>query len=425
MSKNTSVRRSAALLSVAAMATTGLIATAVPANAVITPGPEEDPVTGFPTYMVDDQGLALQMCLDACLEVPEPGEEPDPEAPTTADPNHAPYFSAEAVAGLFTVSYEVATDAEVEGQPGELVNAAGVGARGVTPGARYRVQGPWGSFTVTADDRGRVQAERLNAVEGFLRPVGASGEMLGDAHTFTRVTGSPTGFNRVKITGPGVNASTNVFALAGQKAADTAMTAVNVKSASMNQNRVTRQIRYTNFGTAAATPTVRVGGLNAGRFQVVQDVATVEAGQSSLITVTYTPQANRSHSAILSVSDNSLAALPKTVALSGKGPDTLAPRLQSRTPGKGATVRRGKSVKVQFSEAVRGLNRSTFTLVDRSNNRKVAATVSKRGNSYVLNPRRALKRGTSYIVKLNGGARQIRDTSNNAARDMQWKFRTR
>ena len=48
---NAFARRSSALLSVAALATTGLVAAAVPAGAAITQGPE-DATTGFPSYMV-------------------------------------------------------------------------------------------------------------------------------------------------------------------------------------------------------------------------------------------------------------------------------------------------------------------------------------------------------------------------------------
>jgi hypothetical protein len=442
MSKNTSVRRSAALLSVAAMATTGLIATAVPASAVITQGTGGNDANGAPLVFQDDQGVAVQMCLDeaVCAEPVDPADPPADEPVFPAPESEAAYFAAEATAGPVLAIYGIEALADAAGAV-SVANVARFRADGLSPNAEYTIRGPWGTVTATTDVDGELEhlietggeaggTVQSGHVKTFLRRVGAAPGLLGDINAPGPVVGSPTGFNRVVVRGPNgaLVGRTSTFTVAGQMAPDTAMTSVATQSLNLGNTRKSTptvvNIPVSSFGTADAAVTAVKSGANPGQFAVVNNCATVASGAACNIRVTYTPRANRNASAILTIDDNGLAA-PRQVTLTGVAQDTRAPQLQSRTPGKGATVRPGKSVKVQFSEAVRGLNRSTFTLVDRSNNRKVAATVSKRGNSYVLNPRRALKRGTSYSVKLNGGARQIRDLANNGARDVQWRFRTR
>ncbi len=438
MSKSTSVRRSAALMSVAAMATTGLIATAGSAGAALTQG-GNDATTNAPAYFADSAGIALQLCLDACVE---PAEEGEP-APAPADPAASPYFIALASLGGVDVEWGIESTEVVPEDGGaatiEATNFLVVRGRDVLqPGGLYRLRGPWGqmsfrpalnagqvrtnSFVV---ESGGEEGSALNGpVQSFLRPVGSSGEMLGDGHAFTRVTGSPTGFNRVTLTGPGINAGTARFALMGQKRADTPMSALSTKALKLGTvtkaTRSTANIRLDSFGTADLNVSYTKAGANPAAFQVTDNCA----GGDCNVTVSYTPRANRNVSAILVIDDGGLAA-PRRVKLTGVAHDTLAPKLASRTPAKGAsTVRPAASVKVKYSEAVRGLDRSTFTLVD-NQGQKVRAAVSKRRGTFVLNPRQALDRDEKYTVKLNGGARQIHDLAGNAARDAQWSFRTR
>ncbi len=432
MSKSTSVRRSAALMSVAAMATTGLIATAGSAGAALTQGGND--ANGVPTYFADSQGMAVELCIDACAEVDD--ETGEVTTPTLED---APYFVAAAELGGATVEWSVGTAADEEAAAGSpsfvAVNGLIVRGRGVLQtGARYRLQGPWGAHTFTADGRtntviaetgGEAGVARNGPVQGFLRPVnmGADGS-LGDGHAFTRVAGSPTGFNRVTLTGPGVNASTARFALMGQLRADTPMSALSTKALKLGSvtkaTRSTANIRLDSFGTADLNVSYSKAGANPHAFRVTDNCA----GGDCNVTVSYTPRANRNVSAILVIDDGGLAA-PRRVKLTGVAHDTLAPKLASRTPAKGASaVRPAASVKVKFSEVVRGLNRSTFTLVD-NQGQKVRAALSKRRGAFVLNPRQALDRDEKYTVKLNGGARQIHDLAGNPARDAQWSFRTR
>lgn len=72
MNKHAFVRRegirSSALLSAVALATTGLIAAAAPAGAALSQG-GNDATTGAPAYFADSQGVAVQLCLEACAEV--------------------------------------------------------------------------------------------------------------------------------------------------------------------------------------------------------------------------------------------------------------------------------------------------------------------------------------------------------------------
>jgi hypothetical protein len=74
---------------------------------------------------------------------------------------------------------------------------------------------------------------------------------------------------------------------------------------------------------------------------------------------------------------------------------------------------------------MRGVRPSTFALVNNRTGNRVGATVSGTGSRWVLNPRRTLAPRTSYTVRLVGGATAIRDLSNNQARNMTWRFRTR
>jgi len=112
----------------------------------------------------------------------------------------------------------------------------------------------------------------------------------------------------------------------------------------------------------------------------------------------------------------------------GGGVDTVGPQVVSRFPRPGsAGVNRLTDVRVRFSEAVRRVNDATFTLTDTRTRNEVLATVSRLGSSrqWVLEPNRALRRGTRYVARLFGGGAGIQDLSGNALRSTTWSFRTR
>jgi hypothetical protein len=427
-----------AALSVSALAVTALMSTALPAGAAITASGET--AEGVPAMFHDSEGIAVQLCGDPCAEPVEPGNPGGGEPTFPAANSEAPYFSAEATAGPLSAIYAIEALSDETGAV-SVVNVARFRARGLTANATYTIQDPWGTTRCGTSAAGRLQdcftevevGEGVGAgpVQSFLRRTNAPAGTLGDIESPGAVTGSPTGFNRVSIQGPGVNESTTSFTVVGELAEDTAMSQISTRSLAMgNRNNaapVVANISYSSFGTANAVPLVSKSGSGASAFTIDPSACTsVAPGSSCNISVTYTPQANRTSSAMLVIDDNGLAA-PRQVTLTGVGPDTRAPALISRTPDRGTTgVRPGRNVSVQFSEAVVGVNRNSFALVNNETGKKVRAVVSRKaGNRFVLNPARSLARGTTYSVQLDGGATAIRDLSGNAARDAAWRFRTR
>jgi hypothetical protein len=416
MSNKNSARRFAALLSVGAMAVTGVTAIAAPAGAVVTAGP--DRADGLPQYFRDAAGLAAGPCEDAV--VCEGG----------FDPADGVYFDAGAEVGAISAIYSVGAGLDPDaGGALAIDNVARFTATGI-PNGTYTIRDPWTgnrprTCTVAAN-RMDCRVVTGNPVKSLLRANNAPNGFLGDGELASRVTGSPSGFNRILITGPNrFRQSQSLFTVLGQMPAGTAMTSVGVQS--LRLGSITKStpsmanIPVSSFGTADATLTVTKGGANPAAFQV-QNPAAVASGGAVNVRVTYTPRANRDVSATLTIDDNGLAA-PRQVLLTGIAHDTRAPRLVARTPDRGATVGSGISVKVRFSEAVRGVN-GNLTLVDRTGDR-VGARVSRKRGTYVINPRQALDRASRYTVMLNGGAQAIRDLAGNATRDMSWSFRTR
>ena len=408
-------QRSAALLSAGALAVTALVALGTPATAVVTQGPDRG--DGLPAFFRDATGLAAAPCENVAVCI-------DP-----FDPADGVYFDAGADTTSISAVYSVG--AGVEPVEGLLVdNVARFSENGPIANGRYTIRDPWGTRTCTAAGN-RMDCRVLtgNPVKSLLRANVAPAGFLGDGEIARRFTGSPTGFNRIVITGPGgFRESTNLFTVLGQMPANTAMTSVGTDALTLGSITKSRpsaaNIPVSSFGTADAAFTVSKGGANPAAFQV-PTAASVASGNSANIRVTYTPRANRNVSAILTIDDNGLAA-PRRVQLTGIAHDTLAPTVRSSNPARGATgVRPAMSVRVTFNEPVRDF-RSGLSLVDPSGDR-VAARVSRvrTSNTYVLNPGRSLDRGARYTVMVNGGRTALRDLANNPARDTQWSFRIR
>jgi hypothetical protein len=207
------------------------------------------------------------------------------------------------------------------------------------------------------------------------------------------------------------------------------MSQINRESLTMgnrnNTRPIKRVIRVSSFGTAPLAATFTKSGANPGAFAVVNNCASVAPNRACNIQVTFAPRPNRTKTAVLTIDDNSLAA-PHRITLTGKGEDTRRPRLASFGPTRSQSAGASRNVSVKFNEPVRGVKRSTYTLLNRNGNR-VGARVSRVGktNRYVLNPKRNLARGTTYRVRLVGGRAAIRDLGNNPVRDRTWTFRTR
>jgi Ca2+-binding RTX toxin-like protein/methionine-rich copper-binding protein CopC len=99
------------------------------------------------------------------------------------------------------------------------------------------------------------------------------------------------------------------------------------------------------------------------------------------------------------------------------------PTVSKRTPGSGAkSVSRSGNVHVKFSEAVSGVSRSSFKLVD-SKGKTVSAKVSynSRTKTATLNPSSKLKSNATYKVRLSSS---IKDASGNRLSATNWSFRT-
>ena len=305
-------RRPAALLSVAAVAATVLVSTAVGANAAITRGAGVT-ADGLPSFFSDSQGIALAPC-DAGAK-----------CGGAFDPTDATYFGSDTQLG-----------------PIRAVNSltAGVGPRGgvttsqisrytgsgLTPG-RYTIKDPWGTLnTCTADATGkmdcRVAARRITS---FLIGTRGGPGFIGNSAAGSTFTGSPTGFNKFQITGPaGFKTTKARTILTGQMLPNTAMSAINKTALTMgrphNATPVVRNIRYTSLGTAAAVPTVRMTGANPAAFTVNNPCASVAPGTACNLTVTFKPRQhlNKTVTANLVITDNGLVA-PRTVKLTGIG----------------------------------------------------------------------------------------------------------
>lgn len=107
--------------------------------------------------------------------------------------------------------------------------------------------------------------------------------------------------------------------------------------------------------------------------------------------------------------------------------DTTPPTVTDRKPPGGATgVSTQVTVSATFSEAVQGVDESTFTLERTSTGVEVPAVVFQRRTSdtWSLNPDDPLRDGTSYTVRLTGGVAAIRDLAENPLADRSWSFRT-
>ncbi len=92
----------------------------------------------------------------------------------------------------------------------------------------------------------------------------------------------------------------------------------------------------------------------------------------------------------------------------------------------GRAVVRSANVTVAFSERVRGVDRTSFVLVNGRTSGRIPATVTTVGSKrqYVLNPARRLAAHTTYVVRLIGGRSHIRDLRNNPFLTRSWSFTT-
>jgi hypothetical protein len=321
------VRRSAAVLSATALAATAVAAASTPAGAALSRGGAANG-DGTPGFIRDRQGIAVQMCTDNLQCEP------------AVSPDIGTYFAAEATVGPMRASWGVDA-AFLEDAAGNISNRVGVSnsavfrAEGLRPNRRYTIRGPWGQHRCFSDERGRLDNKNclferggeaggplaLGPIKTLLRAKfpPAGGFLGGDAAQ--RVTGSPTGFNRVTLDGPGVHAQSRFFTIGGQLVDDTAMGMLNKNRIKMGTKRnvaaVTKSVVYRSVGTAPARVRVSKAGENPGAFKLNNGCARValNPGRRCTIEITYRPKAQNSVAQLV-IDDNGIAAR-RTVRLRG------------------------------------------------------------------------------------------------------------
>lgn len=329
--RNLNRRRSMALVSAAVLAASGIAASIGAANAAVTGGGGQN-AQGTPGFYRDAQGVALQLCTDpgateAICGAADAG---------AVDGHFGTYFEAAAAVGrannpLLDASWVI----EAVDDAGPVVfNATRFRLSGLRPNTTYRIRDPWGARSCRTDASGGADCKfetngAFNTVPNgrittFLRGVGGNGgAQIANPNLANRVTGSPTGFNKVVLIGPNRSWSTDAFTVVGLKRANTAMSAVNKRSLELGNGRqadvVTRTLKYSSFGTASARPTIRKGGLDPRAFSVQENCAAQAPGTACGITVTFAPRQNDGvKRAFLTIDDNGLAA-PRRVSLKGVG----------------------------------------------------------------------------------------------------------
>lgn len=324
------LRRTLAILSVAGMAATALAGTTGTAAGVVTAGGGSNP-DRTPVYVRDSEGMALQLCTDNVFC--EPAD--------TAEGGIGNYFAAEASLGPMRAEWGIEA-AFLEDAAGGISNRPALTsfalfrADGLRPNRTYTIRGPWGSHRCFTNNQGELNNKnclfdrggeaggriRSGPVKSFLFDLAAPRGFVGALEVPQRVVGSPTGFNRVTLTGPGPDYRTNMFALTGQLADNIAMSQVSKSSLRMGNRRntrpITRILRYRSVGTAPARFRVRRGGENPFAFRVNENCGAVAPGRVCRIEVVYRPRLH-DRSAVLTITDNTMAK-PRRVTVRGIAP---------------------------------------------------------------------------------------------------------
>ncbi|TWD55087.1 subtilisin family serine protease [Arthrobacter sp. AG367] len=149
--------------------------------------------------------------------------------------------------------------------------------------------------------------------------------------------------------------------------------------------------------------------------------ATLDPAASLAPDASYTATLTGGASAIRDAAGTPLASTSWTFTT---GP---APTVTSYSPGSNALlVRRSSSISATFSEAVQGVNTTTFTLKNPATGAVVAATAYRNGttNQWILDPQETLAAKTRYTVTLTGGTSGIRDLAGNPLASRSWQFTT-
>src|SRR3954453_7308817 len=360
-------KRSMAVVLTAAMAALALPAVAGSAEAVVPAAvsPAIDPDIGFPPWYQDTNGTRLQLCIDPadpCLAGSTAPDGTQPASVPSNFPEEAFYYAADATVTLpgggsldavfhLEGAFGGATGAPVKGDQ-ITFGRMQFRAKGLTPNATYTITHPYGVNTYTTDGSGALLPTKTPTREevgcgvtppacdfglalgsriakNFLLPADpatAPPGFLGDGATEVAVTGAPTGNNFVSIVGPGVNATTNTFTLAGKLAGPLMSTPkeLNFGNQAAFTTSAAKTVTLTNPGTQPVTITsARPGGTD---YTVTNGArpcigVTLPSDGECDLDVTYSPVAVAAGTENITVASTigTAAQKPFQVKLSGTG----------------------------------------------------------------------------------------------------------
>lgn len=327
-----------------------------------------DPSTNFPAYYTDTNGMAVQLCLTDPQCLPLGG-------PLTAPDGEAFYYAADATVGPF--KYRAAVEAAYAGAgTGQEVTfmRSGISAQkgGLVAGGTYTVTDPFtnpsnpSEWQCTADSTGVIPANacRLQtsaapvprdfatATTGRIGPFltwdtfgAAAGApaagFIGDYPVPHKVTGSPTGWNKLRVTGPGLNTSctnadgstvtncteTDLFQVSGKIQPGTSA-AISASSWDFGNVPVaapaTKAFTYTNTssdGTILGVTGVSLSAASSTDYSLGGDcstVGTLSPGTTCTVTVTYSPTGASPDAGTVTISSDNATVGNRMISLSGK-----------------------------------------------------------------------------------------------------------
>ncbi|WP_374968172.1 Ig-like domain-containing protein [Terrabacter sp. BE26] len=323
-----------------------------------------DPDTQFPSYYADSNGLALQPCLDGlplCL-----GSRAD-LLDNGAD-GEGFYSAVAADVGVMSLGLDLEAAYLAEDEEITFQRSQYSAKSGLRPGSTYIVTDPYGTNTCKSDSTGAIKnnacrfetggvpGDFASALRGRLGPFltwdtfGSTGAgappagYIGDNATPHKVVGSPSGFNKFRVEGPGINTTgvdacpsvdgpiadcgeTDLFVVSGKVLATGPAASTSAKSFDYGNTATggSRSLTYTSFGSGnAVVDSVSLSGPGAADFAVTEDCSSagtvngpgLAPGSSCTIGVAFTPRVGES-TATLTIADNTLGS-PRTVALSGR-----------------------------------------------------------------------------------------------------------
>jgi len=343
------VSTAAALVAAAALAG--------PASAQLTAAGPVDQKTGFPESYTDAAGQTVDLCVDEqdCgVGAGIPGQGADEAFYWSAETADMPLSGGGTVAAIFAVEAALGGD---DGTTLITFSRMRYRFRDADAGT-YRIQTPWGLDTVTTDGNENagenVGCDPLGGaacdfdlplsttISTFLHSADATGSVLGPGAVGMAgpVVGSPTGFNRVTVTGPGGSASSGDFLVTGRLANNAEPVAImSATPASFGQRTIgtaaIQNVTVRNDGLPDA-PDLEVGTptiTDAGDFTIASNTcpATLGVGESCTIGVRFAPAATGARTATLNLPSNALVGTGADLAGTGVTAATPATRAAAGT----------------------------------------------------------------------------------------------